>query len=239
MVAETWSRDRPSVMAGGCFAHRSLGGCLGPCQSVGRSRPKHRRHRPSGKDAAVEPAEGPVRLDKIKRPAGVFEFDMRVALHEPEGTWLFYPVGSTWRAPHDTGTMPFNAVLLVTRDQPFVTWWVDDPSDRRIEIDVCLPPIETASGWSFVDLELDPVRHEATGRIEIEDVDEFDEALERGWMSADDAAIAKATADQLASALADCTEPWGHEGWARLRGLVELSTQVPIATLGDGARFSR
>src|SRR5207302_8747100 len=97
------------------------------------------------------------RLDKIKRPAGVFAFDMRVAITDEVGTWLYYPIGSTWRAPHDTGTMPFDALLLVTAGEPFVSWWVDDPDDPRVEIDICIPPTETDAGWSFVDLELDPV----------------------------------------------------------------------------------
>jgi hypothetical protein len=171
--------------------------------------------------ALVASSGSPVRLDKIKRPGGVFEFDMQVALNDAEGTWLFYPVGCTWRAPHDSGTMPFNAIVLVAPGQPFVTWWVDDPSDRRIEIDVCLPPIESASGWSFIDLELDPVRHEADGRVEIEDLDEFHEAVARGWMSSDDAAVAKATAERMAAALAQRTEPWGDQGWEQLRRFVD------------------
>lgn len=139
-----------------------------------------------------------------------------------QGIWLWYPVGSTWRAPHDHGSMPFDALLLVSPDS-CVTWWVDDPADKRIEIDVCLQPVETPTGWSFVDLELDPVRHEATGRVEVEDRDEFEDAVARGWMSTADAAFARANASALENALLTRREPWGHEGWDPLEHLKTLA----------------
>jgi hypothetical protein len=157
-----------------------------------------------------------VRLDKVKRPAGVFAFDMHSEAEDAAGVWLYYPAGSSWRAPHDMGTMPFDALLLLTRDRPFVTRWVDDASDRRIEIDICLPPLATDTGWSFVDLELDPVRHELTGAIEVEDADEFHDACRHGWISEDEATIARAAAADMEGALARRTEPWGDAGWRRL-----------------------
>lgn len=161
-------------------------------------------------------ARRPVRIDKIKRPGGVFEFDMQFVAEDADGIWLAYTQGATWRAPHDTGTMPFDAVVLLRLGEPFVTWWVDDPSDRRIEIDVCRPPVVTDAGWSFIDLELDPVRHEFTGRIEIEDEDELQEACAHGWIDAQDEATARATADAMAEVLARGVEPWGDRGWQHL-----------------------
>jgi hypothetical protein len=158
-------------------------------------------------------------LDKVKRPAGIFAFNMEEACVDDLGTWLFYGIGATWRAPHDTGTMPFDALILIQPNRPFVTWWVEDPEDRRVEIDVCLPPVPTDAGWSFIDLELDPVRHERTGVVEVEDWEEFDEAAARGWMSQEDAVIARTTAQEMAAALTRSIQPWGDEGWARLERL--------------------
>jgi len=163
-----------------------------------------------------------VRLDKIKRPAGTFEFDMLQVERGAQGVWLWYPVGSSWRAPHDHGTMPFDALLLVSPESS-VTWWVDDPADKRIEIDVCLQPLETPTGWSFVDLELDPVRHEATGLVEVQDRDEFEHAVGRGWMSSADAEFALTHASAIENALISRLEPWGDEGWARLQNLKTLA----------------
>jgi hypothetical protein len=161
-----------------------------------------------------------VRIDKVKRPGGVFEFDMELVEADHDGIWLGYTTGANWRAPHDTGTMPFNSIVLLRPDDPFVTWWVDDPADRRVEVDICRPPIETPVGWSFIGLELDPVRHELTGAVEIEDDDEFQEACVRGWITAEEAALATATAQDLATALTRRIEPWGETGWRRLRELL-------------------
>lgn len=157
-----------------------------------------------------------VRLDKVKRPGGVFAFDMTLIAEDAGGVWLYYPTGSSWRAPHDTGTMPFDALIHLATEQPFVTWWVDDPSDRRIEIDVCLPPTPTDAGWSFVDLELDPVRHEHTGIIVVEDRDEFEDACGNGWISPEEAVVATSTAARMEEALSHRLEPWGDAGWRRL-----------------------
>ena len=161
-----------------------------------------------------------VRIDKVKRPGGVFEFDMEVVAEDHHGIWLGYTQGASWRAPHDTGTMPFDAIVLLRPGDPHVTWWVDDPADRRVEVDVCRPPVETRDGWSFIDLELDPVRHELTGAVEIEDDDEFRDACDQAWISADEADVATTTAKALAAALLDRTEPWGETGWLRLRQLL-------------------
>ena len=158
-----------------------------------------------------------VRLDKVKRPGGVFAFDMSLLDEDDLGVWLAYPTGAAWRAPHGTGTMPFDAVLLLVPGRPYVTWWVDDPDDPRVEVDVCLPPERTHDGWTYVDLELDPVRHERTGLVEVEDADELEEALARGWMPPADGALARATAADIAAALGARTEPWGDVGWERLR----------------------
>ncbi|MEH0985094.1 DUF402 domain-containing protein [Micromonospora sp. CPCC 205556] len=100
--------------------------------------------------------------------------------------------------------------------RPWVAWWVDDPADRRLEIDVCLPPESTEAGWRYVDLELDPVLHERDSRVEIEDWDEYEQACRNGWMSADEAELAVSTAEDRAEALRRRDEPWQQRGWQLL-----------------------
>jgi predicted RNA-binding protein associated with RNAse of E/G family len=107
-------------------------------------------------------------------------------------------------------------VLLLATGRPWVAWWVGDPADRRLEIDVCLPPELTDEGWRYVDLELDPVLHEQDSRIEIEDWDEYEEARRDGWMSADDAELAQSTSEELAELLRSRSEPWQARGWQLL-----------------------
>jgi hypothetical protein len=159
---------------------------------------------------------GSVRLCKIKRPGGVFWFDLRHVLGDSDGTWLRGSVGSSWGAPHDSGTLAVPVVVLLAPGRPWVAWWVGDPADRRLEIDVCLPPQGTEAGWRYIDLELDPVLHERNSRVEIEDWDEYEQACRNGWMSADDAKLAKSTAEDRAAALRRCDEPWQERGWQML-----------------------
>ncbi|MBM0259619.1 DUF402 domain-containing protein [Micromonospora sp. 4G55] len=148
-----------------------------------------------------------VRLSKIKRPGGIFWFDLEPVLQDRDGIWLRGPAGSSWGAPHDSGTLP-------THDgPPWVAWWVGDPTDRRLEIDVCLPPERTEAGWRYIDLELDPVLHERDSRVEIEDWDEYEQACRDGWMSVDDAQLAQSTAEDRAEALRRRDEPWQERGW--------------------------
>ncbi|GGN94613.1 hypothetical protein GCM10010112_84150 [Actinoplanes lobatus] len=157
-----------------------------------------------------------VRLSKIKRPGGVYWFDLRHVAEDEDGTWLFGPVGSAWEAPHDRGALPVPVMVLLRSDRPWAAWWVDDPADRRLEIDVCLPPEATSTGWRYVDLELDPVWHASDGRVEIEDRDEYEESRDAGWMSADDAELARVTAEECAEVLRTGAQPWLSRGWRML-----------------------
>lgn len=131
------------------------------------------------------------------------------------GAWLYAPTGARWAAPHAEGVFPFEVVVLLAAHRPFVTWWVDDPSDARVEIDVSLPPYRTDDGWTFIDLELDPIRHE-DGTVEVEDRDEFEEACREGHIGPVEAAEALETAALMERTLREYVEPWGKEGWLRL-----------------------
>jgi len=165
-----------------------------------------------------------VRLVKVKRPGGEYLFDLAQVRDDDEGTWLYGRIGTPWAAPHDRGTWPVAALLLLKTGRPWVAWWVDDPADRRLEIDVCLPPERTSEGWRYVDLELDPVRHEQDVRVEIEDWDEYEDALREGWMSADDGRLAWDVAEDLARRLRSGDQPWAERGW---RLLAEQSAGRP------------
>jgi hypothetical protein len=118
-------------------------------------------------------------------------------------------------------------VVLLAPGRPWVAWWVGDPADRRLEIDVCLPPHATEDGWRYVDLELDPVLHQRDSRVEIEDWDEYDDARRDGWMSADEAELARSTAENRARALRHRDEPWQERGWQILS---ERTTRLPPGT---------
>jgi hypothetical protein len=157
-----------------------------------------------------------VLVQKIKRPAGTFCFALRFLVEDEFGTWLFGPIGSLWTAPHDNGALTSRVVILLSEGRELVGWWFDDPSDRQLAVDICLPVTRSPTGWTFVDLELDPVRHEIDGRIEVEDQDEFEDALRHEWMSQRDATTALRVAAQVEKSLRERIEPLGQVGWERL-----------------------
>jgi hypothetical protein len=155
-------------------------------------------------------------LYKVKRPGGVYTFvDLRLVAADDHGIWLFGATGTRWHAPHDAGALPFDALVLVDPAAWWVTFWVDDTNDRRVEIDICLPPERCADGWSYVDLELDPVRH-ANGDVEVQDRDEFAAACANGYVTPADADAAIHAAARMERALREAREPWGETGWQRL-----------------------
>lgn len=154
-------------------------------------------------------------VEKVKRPAGVFSFEFADVDEDSYGSWLFAPTGSKWVAPHDHGSLPVDVLMLLNPELWYASWWVDDPADRRVEIDVCPPPERTARGWSYVDLELDVVRHEPD-RVTLDDSDEFEAACRSRWITPADAEIAARTAAEMKTVLESRVAPWSDEGWRRL-----------------------
>src|SRR5262245_16814473 len=129
--------------------------------------------------------------------------------------WFYAQRGSRWEAPHAIGGLPCDCLFLLSAGRFWVAVWVDDPADRRLEIDVCLPPEREHDGWTYVDLELDPIRHES-GIIQIEDYDEVDAVRRNGWITPENARIALETASAMEASLRKREEPLGDEGWMRL-----------------------
>lgn len=162
-----------------------------------------------------------VALEKIKHPgARVFGFEMRALAADRFGTWFLMPAGSPWSAPQDAGVMPFDVVLLIGESVPWVAWWAPHPGDARLEVDVCLPPVRTAAGWRFVDLELDVFQRRSDGSVTVEDRDEFDDAVRAGTIGPDAALLAEDTARRLQQALTRGREPWVSRGWELLDAVV-------------------
>ena len=165
-------------------------------------------------DAATKSSNSLVRVKllKIKPPAGISSYEVQQLDRDSDGDWHYAAVGSEW----DADTLAFDVVVLVRPGEWAVTWWLDEPGDRRVEVDVCLPPERTPDGWSFVDLKLDVVRH-GSGDVEIQDRDEFEEARRNRLITARDAEVALTTANAMADKLRRHEEPWGDEGWSKLR----------------------
>ena len=156
-----------------------------------------------------------MRLRKIKRPQGDHFFEVQPWADDEFGVWLFARTGARWHAPHAIGTLGFDVLLLLQADRNWVAWWVDDPGGRHVVVDICLLPVREPEGWSFVDLELDPSRHES-GLVDVEDRDEFEAAVQAGWIAPPEAALAEATALVVVEMLGTQAAPFGDQGWVRL-----------------------
>jgi hypothetical protein len=131
--------------------------------------------------------------------------------------WLQVPAGTLMLGPDTSGELAHDCAVLVDNVHQWIAWWVDDPRGRRVSVDVCLPPARTAQGWTFVDLELDPVRHES-GLVEVDDEDEFAVACHNLWIDRHDATVARSASDRAVQLLTEHIEPYGSVGWERLDG---------------------
>jgi hypothetical protein len=151
------------------------------------------------------------------------------------GTWLHVPHGSPWRAPDDAGLVVADRVVLMDPRHAWVPWWIEDPDERRLEIDVCLPPVSLGEDWSFVDLEL-CVRGDEFGFVGRAGDDDIRAAGDDGRISPEEAELALAAAHQLEVALQRGQEPFGAMGWSRLvQALRRAESPGPPPGVGPGA----
>ncbi|GAB6901719.1 ribonuclease FAU-1 family protein [Kineosporia succinea] len=153
-------------------------------------------------------------LTKIKRPAGTYLFELDLEREDEHGFWVSGRPGQAcvWPDGH-RDPLHHPMILLITPGRPWVGWWLLRDDGRRLSLDICTPPQRTADGWSIVDLELDPLWTERDGQVQIEDEDEYRNAVREGWMTSADANLARAAADEGATILRVGTEPWIQAGW--------------------------
>jgi len=98
-----------------------------------------------------------------------------------------------------------------------------------ISVDIGTPPRLINGEWQYIDLELDPLSF-LSGRIIIEDEDEFAEACEMGLIPKDEALAARDATTEVEQWFHDKTEPFGCVGWEKLEEAVKLSLS-PIREL--------
>ncbi len=101
-----------------------------------------------------------MKIRKIKRPLGTHTSTPNRSSRTTSAS------GSTLRADRngkrqvDSTAERLRTVLLLNPERFWLAWWVDDPEDTRLIVDICLSPLRVDDGWTYVDLELDPVRQE-------------------------------------------------------------------------------
>jgi len=190
-----------------------------------------------------------VGVTKIKRPIGSGSWRAVAIADDDHGQWLYTPPGSVyvgwdgerateWEVGRGNRTTSPPVIQLMPR----IGWWTacwygrggyerghaGDPLPS-ISVDVCTPPGFADGVWSYVDLELDPIRNEH-GVVWVDDEDEFEAACRAGLISATEEREARRTADQIQQMLEERAEPFGNVGWDHLEraigyGLPPLAAQ--------------
>ena len=147
-----------------------------------------------------------------------WHFRMTYLGEDEHGVWLAAPPGTVLQRGDEPPRVEADGFVAVAPREGnwFAAWNVD--RDPEVYVDVT-----SARQWSherltMVDLDLDVVR-DRDGRVQIVDEDEFDEHQVLFGYPADLVDQARATADDLAAAMAARTEPFGDRGASWLAAL--------------------
>ena len=140
-----------------------------------------------------------------------WHFTMQQLGKDQFGWWFFGRQGiPIQRAAEPPVTQRHDFVLLV----PAVGDWTacfNAEAEMEIYADVTTRPVVTAGQVTAVDLDLDVIRFTG-GRVEVLDEDEFAEHQVQLGYPAELIAQARATCDELVSAVSQYTEPFGQAG---------------------------
>lgn len=137
---------------------------------------------------------------------------------DEHGVWLGCPTGTAMRRGSESPVVfghPF--VLLIPRD----SWWTAcfnaEPNKTEIYCDITTVPRWPDAGTvTMVDLDLDVIRRRS-GRIFLDDEDEFAEHQVRYGYPADVIDSARRSADRLMTAVTSRAEPFAdaHRDWIK------------------------
>jgi predicted RNA-binding protein associated with RNAse of E/G family len=95
-----------------------------------------------------------------------------------------------------------------------VAWFWDDPDGRWCSADICTPAESVGTRWKYVDLELDVVGIPG-GFQRVVDEDEFVEAVDRGFISPEEALAARSCEATIEAAMRDGLEPFATAAWLK------------------------
>jgi hypothetical protein len=153
-----------------------------------------------------------------------WEYDALLLGRDGHGTWLGVEAGTRLARPGAEFATPQHFVTLVPRQQPFVATFYDPicADGARSVVDVYVD-ITTVPEWDgehvrMVDLDLDVVRG-ASGRVWVDDEEEFAEHRVRFGYPADLVRLAASSCDRVLAAVTNGQPPYDGQvaaGWLRL-----------------------
>jgi len=178
-------------------------------------------------------------IRKQKRPDGSGFWGAYKTGEDAFGVWLFTPQGSLYRGEMAGSTAycyvgsPQAPGIPVMHLVPRAAWWIASFGTRSLTFDISTPPRLDGSVWSYVDLELDVWVEALTGRVQIEDEDEYVAASADGTISPAEAKAARLAADDIATLVRRRKGEFGLTGAARLLEAVAQGL-APITVLPSG-----
>jgi hypothetical protein len=136
-----------------------------------------------------------------------WEFDALVLGSDAHGDWFGAPAGTHLARPGAAFVAESAFVTLIPRDEPFVATFYDrhhegpaDPVELYVDITTVPEWSETDAVVTAVDLDLDVVRGRS-GRVWVDDEDEFADHRVRYDYPADVVALATASLDRVHAAV--------------------------------------
>lgn len=190
-------------------------------------------------------------IRKTKRPSGASGLWSAYVIDEDaDGTWLFSPTGSRFRAEQDgrvlgeceVGQGHLEAGFAVLHLVPARgEWWfahiygahdprlflwptdvsITQPGRRAVSIDICRPPAIVGRTWSYVDLEID-LLSDGAGTVITADEDEFADAIAAKVITAPEATAATVATDDVRGRLEALTEPFRNVAWDKFADALAL-----------------
>lgn len=141
-----------------------------------------------------------------------WEFDATLLGSDEHGDWLGIVRGTVMRRPGATYVAPTHQVGLVPGAGPeeargWLATFHDVGGPVQVYVDITTPPVWAGATLRAVDLDLDVVRGN-TGRVWVDDEDEFAEHRVRYGYPPDVVRAAAASCDQVHAAVADRRAPY-------------------------------
>ncbi len=175
-------------------------------------------------------------IRKIKRPEGIARWSAYIIKEDHYGLWLYSPKGTLFRSQKGS-VIGECEVGQGNRDEgrhvmhliPNESWWIAVWCLDHIAIDISTPPAFIDGEWHYTDLELDPIAF-STGRIIVEDEDEFSDACHAELIPPNEAIEARTATTTVVEHLRHHNEPYGQVGWHMLNEAISLSLP-PICEL--------
>jgi len=177
------------------------------------------------------PSGTPVRVVTTKwRDRPHWEYDGRYLGRDRHGDWIGFPAGTTFARPGVDLTMPNHQVALVPAEDAEQRWWLagfhGPGGEVRLYVDMTSPPRWDGAVLHAIDLDLDVIEG-LTGRVWVDDEDEFADHRIRYGYPDDLVRLAVASCEAVRLAVESATAPYDGRVSAYWLGELQAAMMKP------------